>query len=206
MTLLQISSAQGPVECCEAVALALQQILREAHKMNVETALVEEMPGPVTGTYRSVIISLDGENTLNLVQRWCGTVQWICPSRWRPGHKRKNWFIGISKVDADMPAALDNNEIVFESMRSSGPGGQHVNTTETAIRATHVSTGISVRVQSERSQYANKRLARLLLEHKLREFKASLHQQHRSAGRLQHYYIERGNPVLTFKGEDFKEI
>ena len=92
-----------------------------------------------------------------------------------------------------------------EAIRASGPGGQHVNKTDSAVRATHVPSGLSVKVQTERSQHANKRLAKALLAHKLaeladREAVAARHQRWR-----QHHGVERGNAALTFVGERFLE-
>ena len=74
---------------------------------------------------------------------------------------------GSSARSASPPPASLEGEIRFETLRSSGPGGQHVNTTDSAVRATHLASGISVRVQSQRSQHANKRLAILLIARRL---------------------------------------
>lgn len=97
-----------------------------------------------------------------------------------------------------------DGEIRFESLRSSGPGGQHVNKTDSAVRATHITTGISVKVQSERSQHANKRLATLLIAHHLEQVKEDERAAMKSERRLFHHQIERGNPTRTFKGLAFK--
>ncbi|MBF3364387.1 peptide chain release factor H, partial [Pseudomonas aeruginosa] len=75
-----------------------------------------------------------------LAERWCGGIQWICPSPYRARHARKNWFIGAERFAAP-PASLEG-EIRFETLRSSGPGGQHVNTSDSAVRATHLASGI----------------------------------------------------------------
>jgi peptide chain release factor len=94
-------------------------------------------------------------------------------------------------------------EIRFETLRASGPGGQHVNKTDSAVRATHVATGISVKAQSARSQHANKRLALLLIAQRLAQHAESTTGEQRAQRRLFHHGVERGNPVRTFKGERF---
>ena len=90
---------------------------------------------------------------------------WVCQSPFRTRHKRKNWF--FSGQLFEIAEQTIDNQIRFQQCRASGAGGQHVNTTDSAVRATHIATGISVRVESERSQHANKRFARALLMQKL---------------------------------------
>lgn len=161
MILLQLSSAQGPEECCLAVKKALDRLIKEAARQDVVVTVLETETGRYSDTLRSALISLDGDNAWALSESWCGTIQWICPSPYRPHHGRKNWFLGIGRFTADEQEQSD--AIRYETLRSSGPGGQHVNKTDSAVRATHLASGISVKVQSERSQHANKRLARLLI-------------------------------------------
>ncbi|QDQ28015.1 peptide chain release factor H [Chitinimonas arctica] len=204
MRLLQISSAQGPEECCLAVAGALRQLQREAAGMAVEVTLVEQEAGARAGTFRSVLLGLSGEQAGRLAQAWEGTIQWTCASPYRPRHPRKNWFIGVASCAA--PAADLAGAIRFETTRSSGPGGQHVNKTESAVRATHLATGISVKVQTERSQHANKRLAELLIAHRLAGRAQELHDAQRAGRRLLHYQVERGSPTRVFKGERFEPV
>ncbi|WP_312688848.1 peptide chain release factor H [Kosakonia sp.] len=202
MMLLQLSSAQGPDECCLAVGKALARLMAEAQAHNVALDVVETEHGRNEGTYRSVLVSLDGDDEQALSTRWCGTVQWICQSPYRPHHARKNWFIGVAPFTAQSQSLA--GEIRFETLRSSGPGGQHVNKTDSAVRATHIASGISVKVQSERSQRANKRLATLLIAHRLEQVKEEERAAMKSERRLFHHQIERGNPTRTFKGLAFK--
>ncbi|ESS59420.1 putative peptide chain release factor H [Enterobacter cloacae S611] len=202
MRLLQLSSAQGPDECCLAVGKALVRLTEEAGAQKVSLAVIETEAARQPGAYRSVLVSLDGENAQALSARWCGTVQWICPSPYRANHARKNWFIGVAEFIPQ--TALQDSAIRFETLRSSGPGGQHVNKTDSAVRATHIATGISVKVQSERSQHANKRLAMLLISHRLEQAQDDERAALKSERRLFHHQIERGNPVRTFKGPGFK--
>ncbi|MCT7317273.1 peptide chain release factor H [Ralstonia sp. CHL-2022] len=201
MVLLQLSSAQGPAECELAVVKALARLQREAAAAGVQLELLEQGDGERAGTLRSALISLEGDSENAVAHAWEGTIQWTCPSPYRPRHARKNWFLGVARCAA--PSATLPSEIRFETTRSSGPGGQHVNKTESAVRATHIATGISVKVQTERSQHANKRLAVLLLAHKLADHDAAIDAAQRAQRRALHHQVERGNPHRAFKGERF---
>jgi len=204
MILLQISAAQGPDECCLAVSLALRQLHKEAQAMRVELHEVEREGGRLSGTLRSVLLTLKGDAAQSLAAKWCGTLQWIYESPWRSRRARKNWFIGAASFS---PAAVPKEgEIRFETLKSSGPGGQHVNKTESAIRAIHIASGISVKVQTERSQHANKRLAYLLIAHRLQQLEQKKLNQQRAERRMFHHQIVRGSPVRVFKGEGFTPV
>jgi len=165
---------------------------------------VEQFDGPKTGTIKSAIFSLDGAAAARLADRWHGSMQWICLSPYRAGHRRKNWFF-TGKISAFCEAQWDD-EVRYESCHASGPGGQHVNKTLSAVRATHLATGISVRVQSERSQHANKRLAQALLSSKLAEREQQQIELDKQSRHKGHYQIERGNAIRVFKGADFVEV
>ncbi|MCE4071739.1 MULTISPECIES: peptide chain release factor H [Pseudomonas] len=202
MMLLQLSAAQGPDECALAVAKALQRLQREAETLEVETRVIEEEAGPRRGTLLSVLLALEGEAAAALAEDWSGTLQWVCASPYRPNHGRKNWYFGGARFSAP-PASLEG-QVRFETLRSSGPGGQHVNTTDSAVRATHTATGLSVKVQSERSQHANKRLALLLIARKLEERADQADSELRAERRLVHHQLQRGNPRRVFRGERFE--
>lgn len=209
MMLLQLTANTGPEECCLAVRKALAQLLRECEAAGVRVELLEQADSEVRGNLRSVLLALEGEGAATVARRWCGSLMWICASPYRPRHGRKNWFIGGAVFDTgeagDGSDELDDRDIRYETVRASGPGGQHVNKTDSAVRATHLPSGLSVKVQTERSQHANKRLARALLAHKL----ATQANEAADAARLQrwrqHQGVERGNAARTFVGERFVE-
>ncbi len=201
--LLNISAAHGPVECQMAVGHALRKMMDDAQSLGVSLEVLEEYPSE--HGWHSVLCSLHGENAAQLASDWTGTIQWNCESPVRKKYPRKNWFIGVHPVQA--PTTLpEDNTIVFSTCKSSGKGGQHVNKTESAVHATHVASGISVKVQTERSQFANKKLAKELIALKL----AALLDTHQAAQRQtrnhQHWNVQRGNPVKVFKGLNFQEV
>jgi peptide chain release factor len=156
----------------------------------------------------SAIALLDGKMAERFGRGWIGTVQWTCPSPIRPQHKRKNWFLAISHLP-DVPLSevdVDPSELRFETFRAGGPGGQHQNTTDSAVRALHVPTGLCAVARDERSQHRNKALAaeRLAQMLKLRgEIDAIADQQLIQAS---HDQIERGNPVRRFSGPRFRQV
>lgn len=207
MLYLQITANTGPAECCLAVAKALQLFNKEAAKAGVTIRIIEQLDGPYAGSLRSALLELTTEKSEDalqtLAQAWEGSLLWICNSPYRLGHKRKNWFLGCKVFQAG--SSMPESEIRYEATRASGPGGQHVNKTDSAIRATHIATGISVKVQTERSQHANKRLAAQLLSSKLAELHAAKERDSKAERRMQHHDTERGNAKRVFVGMDFKE-
>ncbi|RQO62066.1 peptide chain release factor H [Paucibacter sp. KBW04] len=209
MILLHLTANTGPEECCLAVRKALCRLQNEACSLQLRVELLEQVPSAIAGNFHSVLLALDGEQASALAERWRGSVLWTCPSPYRPGHRRKNWFIGVEvfEAEASSPAgqALRDQDLRFETLRAGGPGGQHVNKTDSAVRATHLPTGLSVRVETERSQHANKRLARALLAHKLSEQARRAQGEARQQRWRQHYEVQRGNAALVFKGEGFEE-
>ena len=202
---LQISTAQGPAECRIFARFVLGKLLAEAQAKGIDAELVTETADK--HGILSAMLKLEGQKAESLAQAWQGTLQWICPSLVRPKHPRKNWYIGVFRLP-DMPQTYEmpfENGIEFQTCRSGGKGGQHVNKTESAVRATHKESGISVRVESERSQHANKKLAVMLLAQKLAEHHAGQAGSFAQEQHAQLYQVERGNPKRTFVGAIFKE-
>ena len=203
--IIQITSGRGPAECSWVVAQVLKTFLEEAKGNKIKTTLLQRETGIENGTVETATILLESDNLNEFVNSWVGTIQWIGQSQFRKFHKRKNWFIGIFKVDKVTTTEITEKDIQYQAMRSSGAGGQHVNKVSSAVRATHVPTGISVVAMDSRSQHQNKKLAteRLLQKFKdetVKQFKAEFQSQW-----MNQLQIQRGNPIRVFKGSDFKK-
>ena len=206
MILLQLSSGQGPDECARAVALALGKIHQDCLRAGVSLSILESQPGKQKHCYQSLILSLEGDASTAIVERWSGNFVWICQSPFRIGHKRKNWFFSGEQIQAGLEKSeLQEKDVTFTSCRSSGAGGQHVNKTNSAIRAVHSPTGLNVRVETERSQHANKKLALQLLSHKLAEKEQENNLLLNAKRRIAHHRLERGSPRRIFRGDRFME-
>jgi peptide chain release factor len=109
----------------------------------------------------------------------------------------------VSEIE-DTPD-LQERDIVYQTMRASGPGGQHVNKTDSAVRATHVPSGLTTVSQDQRSQHANKKVARLKLSLMLRERRAREVASGKSVLWAQNHQLERGNAVRTYEGAAFRQ-
>ncbi|WBT38224.1 peptide chain release factor H [Hyphomicrobium sp. DMF-1] len=204
---LQVTSGRGPAECQLAVARLADVLEKEASKQGLACVLLDIVEGRERGTALSALLSLEGEGARAFAHRSRGSVLWICPSPLRPGHKRKNWFVGVEVLappDAGA-TALRTADVAFEAMRASGPGGQHVNKTESAVRATHRPTGLVATAREERSQAMNKKLALARLAGLLAEGANAAKADAERDRWAQHDALERGRPVRTFEGPSFKE-
>ncbi|QMT31788.1 peptide chain release factor H [Alysiella filiformis] len=202
MIYLQLSTGQSPAECQFFAKHVFHKICREAAQHDLSTEIISETPSKYG--LLSAVLAVSGSRADEFAARWLGTLQWICPSPFRPQHLRKNWFVAVSRLP-EMPTLPENDEIRFETCRAGGKGGQHVNKTESAVRAVHLSTGLSVRVESERSQHANKKRARELLAFKLAEHLSLQNQDYAQHQHSQLYQLERGNAVRVFRGKNFVE-
>jgi len=201
---LMISAGQGPAECQWVVARLIDTLCAEAEAAGLAARLLET----VTGEHkqpRSALIGLTGKNASTFAQNVEGTVQWIGPSPFRPKHKRKNWYAAVFALTAPEESPhLREQDVSFQTMKASGPGGQHVNTTDSAVRAVHVPTGVTVIAREERSQHANKRLALVKLTAYLEQAQ-STRDAAQDKDRWQHHYrVEQGNPTRIYAGPAFK--
>ncbi|MBB4097708.1 peptide chain release factor H [Sphingomonas kyeonggiensis] len=200
---LHVSSGQGPRECEWVVEQLVHAWAREAQA----AGLVCEPVEPVTGPAASVLLRVSGEGAPAFADARTGTIRWIGTSPFRPRHKRRNWFVGVSRAPTieEVPELRDM-DITYQAMRASGPGGQHVNRTDSAVRATHLPTGLTSFSQDQRSQHANRGIARLKL--------ALLFEAQRDRGAAsgkrglwdQNRALERGNAVRTYRGEKFSPV
>ncbi len=202
---LQITSGRGPDECCRVVALLTDYIINDARKRDIEVDVLEQVPGEKKGTLKSALLSLKG-NCSGYVQSWDGTVQWTGRSMFRPGHKRKNWFVGVNLLKLATETRWSEKDFETETMRSSGPGGQHANKAESAVRITHRPSGLSAVAQEERSQHMNKKLAMARLVKSLEDKEKDAGKKAEKERWARHNDLERGNPVFVFKGDAFKKV
>jgi len=195
--ILQISSGMGPIECRAAVG----GIFRALEKEFPDIEMITGVKGEVEGAYSSIIFT--SEQDLSVLE---GTMQWVCKSAYRPGHKRKNWFVDVSIIEEpdEVDEKITEDKIRIEKFHSGGPGGQHVNKTESGVRIIHIPTGITVSSTKERSQFMNKQDALKKLSAVLKQTNVDSKDKQKNSAWSKHAQIVRGNPVRIYEGESFK--
>ena len=197
--IIQITSGKGPLECKRVVFLVLRELIKTCKTLQLLLKEVELVETDIKNCYESVTLIVEGQNLDQLQQAWAGSIQWIAKSPFRKEHKRKNWFVGIQFYSFKELQVIEEKDIKYEFLRIGGPGGQHVNKVETAVRATHLPTQLSAVSNKERSQLQNRKTAKqklqvnLLVQNQAEEKKQTQQQW------LQHHQLERGNPIKTFK-------
>lgn len=199
--ILHLTSGKGPAECRWVVARLAEAYADEAARIGVTCEVLDaqdELPA-------SLLMRVSGDGALAFVRERTGTILWIGESPFRPRHKRRNWFVGVAlaPIPEDVPDLRDI-DIDFQAMRASGPGGQHVNKTDSAVRATHQPTGLVATAQEQRSQHANRKLAKLKLAMLLEERRSGAGDEVRHEQWSIHQQLERGNPVRTYTDSKFK--
>lgn len=202
--LIQITAGRGPEECCYVVAQTLKLMMKECKSLDCYCEVVQREKSDLSGNLRSATLLVETKNAPEILLDWLGTVQWIGQSPFRLQHKRKNWFIGVFEVATDILTNFSLDDVSFQTFRSSGPGGQHVNKVNSAVRAIHTPSGIAVTVQDTRSQIQNKRLASERLHHKWQEVQLERWSDSQQDAWTNHLDLQRGNPVKILRAKDFK--
>ncbi len=201
---VQISAGRGPAECAWVVAQVLRELLGFAKDHGIIAKTISRSLGQEPGTLNSCLIKLSGKKVGEVIQPWIGTIQWIGQSPYRKFHKRKNWFVGVSDFEETTAITFDTKNLIYSTFRGSGPGGQHRNKVETAVRVVHVPTKISATASDSKSQLQNKKTALMKLKLVMEKHRMEMLQAKVDEHWKEHLSLKRGGPVKVFEGRNFK--
>ncbi len=206
--IVTIKPGAGGTEACDWAQMLYRMYTRFAERKGFNLELVDLEPGAEAGIDQAQFI-VRGENAYGLLSAEAGVHRLVRPSPFNAQGKRQTSFVSLDvmpDIEEDLDIEINPEDLRIDTYRSSGAGGQHINKTSSAIRITHLPTGIVVQCQNERSQFQNKDKAMQMLKAKLYLLKQEENAEKLSDIRGEIKDIAWGNQIRSYVLQPYKLV
>ena len=198
--ILKLNAGAGGTESCDWASMLYRMYTRWAEKKGFSVEVLDYLDGDEAGI-KSVTFQVNGENAYGYLKSEKGVHRLVRISPFNAQGKRQTSFVSLDvmpDIEEDLEVEVDEKDLRIDTYRSSGAGGQHINKTSSAIRITHIPTGIVVQCQNERSQHQNKDKAMQMLKAKLYMLKQEANAEKLSDIRGEVTEIGWGNQIRSY--------
>jgi len=198
--IVDIHAGAGGTEAQDWVEMLLRMYLRWAERRGYRTSILDELPGEGAGL-KSVTFSVEGEYAYGYLKAESGVHRLVRISPFDANARRHTTFASVfvlPDIEDTIEIEVREEDLRVDTFRSSGAGGQHVNKTDSAVRLTHLPTGIVVSCQNERSQHKNRATAMRLLKARLYELERRKREEERNRVEAQKKDIDFGSQIRSY--------
>jgi peptide chain release factor 2 len=198
--LLAIHAGAGGTESQDWAQMLMRMYLRWAERRRFDAEILDTSPGDEAGI-KSVIISFKGDYAFGYLKSEHGVHRLVRLSPFDSDHARHTSFALVEvmpEAESDVEVNIAPGDIKVETFRSSGPGGQHMQKTSSAVRITHIPTGTVVSCQSERSQHMNKESAFKILRSRLLELEIEKREEEKAKLKGKRIEAGWGNQIRSY--------
>ncbi len=197
---LEVHAGAGGTDSQDWAEMLLRMYVRWAERHDCALEWLEESPGEEAGL-KSASIRVNGENAYGWLKTETGTHRLVRISPFNSAAKRQTSFAAVGvypAIDTEIDVSIEDKDIRIDTYRASGAGGQHVNRTDSAVRITHLPTGIVVQCQNERSQHKNRSAAMAMLKSRLYEVELTKRETERKAAHDAKTDIGWGHQIRSY--------
>ena len=198
--IIRLNAGAGGTEACDWSGMLYRMYTRYADRNGFSVEVLDMLDGDEAGI-KSVTFQVNGENAYGYLKSEKGVHRLVRISPFNAAGKRQTSFVScdvMPEIEEDLDVEINDDDLRIDTYRSSGAGGQHINKTSSAIRITHLPTGIVVTCQNERSQFQNKDKAMQMLKAKLYRLKQQENEEKISGIRGEVKDIAWGNQIRSY--------